>query len=123
MTDLVKTLAESISLGVEGAAALIIAYGAIEALWGSLLVITRKRTRHGLRKDVWLHFGVWLLLALEIEIAADIVRTAISPTWTDIGQLASIGIIRTVLNYFLEADLGRYEPKAAQEATAPESNG
>lgn len=62
----------------------------------------------GLRKEVWLRFGVWLLLGLEFELAADIVRTAISPTWNDIGQLAAIGAIRTFLNYFLEVDLDKY---------------
>lgn len=51
---------------------------------------------------------VWLLLGLEFELAADIVRSAISPSWTQIGQLAAIAIIRTFLNYFLEKDVERY---------------
>ena len=38
-------------------------------------------------------------------LAADIVRTAIAPSWDDIGQLAAIAVIRTFLNYFLERDL------------------
>jgi len=33
------------------------------------------------------------------------VRSAIAPTWDDIGQLAAIAAIRTFLNYFLERDL------------------
>jgi uncharacterized membrane protein len=44
-------------------------------------------------------------LALEFLLAADILRTAISPTWTDIGQLAAIAGIRTFLNYSLAHDL------------------
>ena len=72
----------------------------------------------GRRKEVWLSFGVWLLLGLEFALAADIVRTAIAPTWTDIGQLAAIGLIRTFLNYFLEKDLDKAESKRAlKEAT------
>jgi uncharacterized membrane protein len=94
---------------VEAAAALIIAYGALEALVGSIRSIAIGRTKRGQRKDVWLRFGVWLLLGLEFELGADIIRTAISPTWTDIGQLAAIGAIRTFLNYFLEDDLEKYE--------------
>jgi len=35
-------------------------------------------------------FAGWLVLALEFLLAADILRTAISPTWNDIGQLAAI---------------------------------
>jgi uncharacterized membrane protein len=52
-----------------------------------------------------MRFGVWLLLGLEFELAADIVRTAIAPTWNDIGQLASIAVIRTFLNFFLASDI------------------
>jgi uncharacterized membrane protein len=50
---------------------------------------------------------MWLLLALEFALAADIIRSAISPSWGDIGQLAAIAAIRTFLNYFLEKDLER----------------
>jgi uncharacterized membrane protein len=54
---------------------------------------------------VFIRLGSWLLLGLEFALAADIVRTAISPTWVELGQLAAIAGIRTVLNYFLERDI------------------
>jgi uncharacterized membrane protein len=60
-----------------------------------------------------------LLLALEFMLAADIVRTAIAPTWQQIGQLAAIAAIRTFLSYFLEVDLersGRTELAAPAQA-------
>ena len=41
----------------------------------------------------------------EFELAADILRTAITPTWTDIEQLAAIAALRTALNYFLTKDI------------------
>jgi uncharacterized membrane protein len=64
---------------------------------------------------------VWLLLGLEFELAADIVRSVITPTWTDIGQLAAIAIIRTFLNYFLEKDVEKFaEPKYTAEAAKVE---
>jgi uncharacterized membrane protein len=113
-----KELAGYIALGVEAAAALIIGYGAAEAIWGSLLAIVGKRPRHRQRKEVWLGFAMWLLLGLEFELAADIVRTAIAPTWTDIGQLGAIGVIRTFLNYFLEKDLAKYESKHPDTETS-----
>jgi len=34
-------------------------------------------------------------------LAADILRTAVAPTWDDISKLAVIATIRTMLNYFL----------------------
>jgi uncharacterized membrane protein len=120
-----KRMAEWIATGVELAAALLIAYGALEAIYGAVRAIIDGRTKTGLRKDTWMRFGVWLLLGLEFELAADIVRTAIAPTWTDIGQLAAIGVIRTFLNYFLEKDLEKYEPRAADapEVVAPQAAG
>ncbi|HXW56535.1 MAG TPA: DUF1622 domain-containing protein [Candidatus Cybelea sp.] len=110
MQEILKEIAESIALGVETCAGFIIAYGAIEAISGSILAIKR-RSKSGQRKDIWLRFGVWLLLGLEFELAADIVRTAISPTWNEIGQLAAIGVIRTFLNFSLEKDLEKYDSK------------
>jgi uncharacterized membrane protein len=118
MQAVFRDFVESIALGIEGAAALIIAYGAIEGVYGSIRAIVTRKSKVGQRKDVWLRFGVWLLLGLEFELAADIVRTAVSPTWTDIGQLAAVGVIRTFLNYFLEKDLDRYEPNRTEIATS-----
>ena len=40
--------------------------------------------------------------------AADVIRTAISPTWTDIGQLAAMSAIRAFLNHFFDKDLEAY---------------
>src|SRR5215469_4217013 len=111
MRDMFKEIADSLALAVEASAVLIIAYGAIEAIGGSIRAVARQRSKTGQRKEVWLRFGVWLLLGLEFELAADIIRTAISPTWSEIGQLAAIAGIRTFLNFFLERDLEAYEPR------------
>jgi uncharacterized membrane protein len=89
---------------VEAASAVFIAVGAVEALW--MLLKFRRREK---RKAVWVRFGVWLLLSLEFQLGADIIRTAISPTWTQIGQLGAIAVIRTFLNHFLEKDLEKYK--------------
>jgi len=110
MEELFKATANWIALAVELAAALMIAYGAIEAIIG---LLTPRPQVEGAspfhkRRQVFLRFGVWLLLGLEFELAADIVRSAISPTWSDIGQLGAIAAIRTVLNYFLERDIREF---------------
>jgi uncharacterized membrane protein len=60
--------------------------------------------------------AVWLLLGLEFELAADIVRSVISPEWADIGQLGAIAAVRTFLNYFLEKDLEKYSERGARAA-------
>jgi len=106
MEELFKRLADHIAFGVEVVAALIIAYGAAEAVIG--LLSSPGLWSHGGRKRVWHRFGMWLILGLEFMLAADIVRTAISPTWQQTGQLAAIAVIRTFLNYFLERDIDKY---------------
>jgi|SRR5215470_7480791 len=111
MEELFKQTASRIALSVELIAALVIAYGAIEAIV-ALFIPRRQFEQRKLfhkRREVFLRFGVWLLLGLEFELAADIVRSAISPNWSDIGQLGAIAAIRTVLNYFLERDIREFE--------------
>ena len=75
-------------------------------------------------RQIWQRFGVWLLLGLEFELAADIIRTVVSPTWQDIGELAAIAAIRTFLNYFLEKDVERAEEVLPRrQAGEPEMGG
>jgi uncharacterized membrane protein len=50
---------------------------------------------HGVRKAIWRRLGVWLLIGLEFELAADIIGSVISPTWQDIGELGAIAVVRT----------------------------
>jgi uncharacterized membrane protein len=116
MEELFKVLAGRIALGVEAGAALLIAAGAIEAFY-----LSARRLAPGLigvihKKEIWVRFATWLLLGLEFELAADVIRSAISPTWSDIGQLAAIAGIRTFLNYFLEKDIETFAEHPAVPA-------
>jgi uncharacterized membrane protein len=52
-----------------------------------------------------LELGRSLALALELLLGADILRTAVEPTWDEIGRLAAIAAIRTGLNFFLQREL------------------
>lgn len=47
----------------------------------------------------------YLALALEFQLGADILSTAIAPTWDQIGKLGAIAIIRTALNFFLSREM------------------
>lgn len=47
----------------------------------------------------------YLALALEFQLGADILSTAIAPTWDQIGKLGAIAVIRTVLNFFLTREM------------------
>jgi uncharacterized membrane protein len=102
MEDLFKSFWGMAATIVEGAAALLIAIGAAEAFAMSLLHF---RAPTADKMHIWMRFATWLLLGLEFELAADVIRTAIAPTWSDIGQLAAIAAIRTFLSFFLDKDI------------------
>jgi uncharacterized membrane protein len=55
------------------------------------------RRFNGLR----LTFGSWLSMALEFQLAADIVATTTAPSNQNLIQLGVIAVIRTFLNVFL----------------------
>jgi len=109
MTEFIKLVAHHISIIAEGIAVLFIIFGIIGALViyvkktifvkSDYLAMTKSRS----------YLGHSLSLSLEFLIGADILRTAISPTWLDIGQLGAIVGIRTVLNFFLTRELKQTE--------------
>ena len=57
----------------------------------------------------------FLTLALEFQLAADVLATAVAPSWTQIGKLGAIAVIRTALNYFLAREI-KEEEEATSEA-------
>ena len=100
-----KVAIEYLARGVEFAAALIIAIAAIEAAIKSLLLFIRRSSPPEQKNEVRLTLGRWLAVGLEFELAADILNTAVTPTWNDIEKLAAIAALRTALNYFLEREI------------------
>ncbi len=64
----------------------------------------------------------FLALALEFQLGADILSTAIAPTWTQIGKLGAIAVIRTALNYFLTREM-QEERTGLAEMMPPPSTG
>jgi len=79
--------------------------GIIMALITSLENRTRFPGDHPLHTRFRLVFGGWLVVALEFQLAADIVGTIIAPTTQHLAELGAIAIIRTFLNYFLNKEL------------------
>ena len=100
--------------GVEAAAAIIIGFAAAEGIVRALLLFLRRHVaEQDAKEQIRLRLGRWLAVALEFELAADILRTAIAPTWNEIGQLAAIVILRTVLNYFLQKEIDKATARRA----------
>jgi uncharacterized membrane protein len=111
--------AHVVGLVIESVAVLVVAYGAIEAFVRLLIGGATGQVGHGARKAVWRGLGMWLLLGLEFELAADIVGSVFAPSWDDVGKLGAIAVIRTFLNFFLERDL-EHAGEQAQAAEAVE---
>ena len=94
---------EWLRLAVEALGALVIAAGLLVAIVG--LVQHALYARGQPFTPVRLAFARYLTLALELQLAADILSTSVAPTWDRIGKLAAIAVIRTALNYFLNKEL------------------
>lgn len=113
---------------VEAAGALVIFVGAVIA--AVRFVVTGLRTRSAEAfVPVRLGLGRFLELGLEFQLASDVLRTAIAPSFREIGQLAAVAAIRTALNYFLgreireEREQLNRRPEGAPEPTRDRGRG
>lgn len=111
-----KTAVNFMAQGVEGVTAVLILVASLRAIlryFGDLLAGSQPFPSTAIR----LSLGQSLALSLELALGADILKTAVAPTWNDIGQLAAIATIRTALNFFLEREL-RAEERSVEGSPA-----
>lgn len=99
----VRQYVEWLRLLIEALGALVIAAGTIVVVVA--LVRHIASARGASFGPIRLVFARYLTLALELQLAADILSTSVAPTWDRIGKLAAIAIIRTALNFFLSKEL------------------
>lgn len=104
MEEIAKQVTLIISHMVEILAAVIIAIAVLKILWNGVLVFSAQSKKIS-REETRVEFGSSVAVALELMLGADVLATAVAPSWNDIGQLAAIAIIRTALNYFLGREL------------------
>lgn len=106
LEQFVSTGAMNIARLAELSAMLIIAAAVIEALWRAFgIFIKRDIAPDAVKESLRLQLGRWLAISLEFLLAADILLTAIAPTWDDIGKLGAIAFLRTALNFFLQKEI------------------
>lgn len=90
-------------LGVEAVGAMFIAIGVLAAAYYfSRALIRGEPSKYN---EVRLILGRYLALALEFQLGADILSTAVAPSWDQIGKLGAIAVIRTGLNFFLMREI------------------
>ena len=113
MEEFLIAAVEYLRLSVEAVGAAVIGVGAVSTVFRYALSL------QGLRKysnvDIRLHLGQFLALGLEFQLAADILATAVGPTFQEVQLLAAIVVIRTVLNYFLSKELEREREQVPPE--------
>src|SRR5947209_8924531 len=99
----VVNLVSWLKLFIELTGAVIVALGVVLAFveFVRVLVGREEQTYNRVR----LLLARYLALALEFQLGADILSTAISPSWDQIGKLGAIAVIRTALNFFLSREM------------------
>lgn len=95
--DVVVALVEAVGAGV-------ILIGALWAV-GRFVVQGLRHRDAAVFTPIRLSLGRFLVLGLEFLLAADILRSAMAPSFAEIGKLAAIAAIRTALNYFLNREI------------------
>ena len=120
------TLVTYLTFFAELCGALVIAVGTVRALLRFVAhLFQREAESDRVKEHIRLQLGKSLALALEFELGADILKTAVAPSLPVIGQLAAIIVLRTMLNYFLERELRQsVQPAVAgRSSAAPSQDG
>ena len=120
-----------LKLGVEAMGALVIGIGVVVATGQFIRMFFSSGTRD--YNPIRLTLARHLALALEFQLGADILATAVAPSWDQIGKLGAIAVIRTALNYFLMREMreedrdephggGRRDKKSEASASPGDGN-
>lgn len=89
-------------LAVEVTSALIIGYGVATTVFEGIR--THIVTGSEVYQKTRVRLAHFLVLGLELQLASDILGTAVAPSWEQLGKLAAIAAIRTFLNFFLQRE-------------------
>ena len=111
MEEIAKHVTVYISHALEIASAVVIAAGLVKLIFTYLHTIARNQNSVS-SIDLRVNFGSAVAVSLELLLGADVLATAVAPSWDDIGKLAAIATLRTALNFFLEKELKHNKPQA-----------
>lgn len=104
MEEAIQHAALEIASLIDAVATLVIAAASVEVIVRSAIAFFTAGRYTNLQPIRW-RLGSWIALALELLIGSDVVRTAVSPSWTEVGQLGAIVVLRVVINYTLMYDM------------------
>jgi uncharacterized membrane protein len=105
--EIIHNILEAVILTISGLGTAVVVWGVLEAMVAfiGLKFSSSKEDAVSRSESIRQRLGAHLLLGLEIFIAADIISSAVSPSWEKVGMLAAIVGVRTVLSYFLRMEL------------------
>ena len=109
-------LVQWLRLTIETVSAVIICIGVLIALFEFIRLLIPPQMESYNR--VRLTLARYLALALEFQLGADILSTAIAPSWDQIGKLAAVAVIRTALNYFLMREMNEERKKTGEDESS-----
>ena len=104
MEEIAKTITVYVSHTLEIISAAVIGFALIKLIVGYFSSFSMNKNILS-AEDARVRFGSSVAVALELLLGADVLTTAVAPSWDDIGKLAAIAVIRTLLNFFLEKEL------------------
>ena len=114
LEQFLRQVAQVVSLAAEAVAMVIVAIAVAQSIIAYVFGLI-KWSRALRDNAIRLRLGRALTLALELLVAADILRTAVAPSWEEIGQLGAIVAIRTVLNFFLQREIAHEESLSSDD--------
>ena len=90
MRDWLAVFADHLILVIHAMALLVVAFGTVQAfVQGVRAMFERSPAGHRFH-HAYVQYARWLVAALTFQLAADIVETAFTPEWDEIGRLAAI---------------------------------
>lgn len=122
MNSLTRTIAEWCVGAIELIGITIITVIAFYALLDAMIRLLRREDKAKIFHHIRHRLGGGILLGLEFLIAADIIQTvAVELSFTSVGVLAAIVLVRTFLSFTMEMELsGRWPWQQEEFAKHPE---
>ena len=118
VSEILRSVAQTLATVVEGVGVLIVAVAVVITV-ARYLALLVGRAQPFPPDALRLQLGRSLALALEFLLGADILRTAVEPSWEEIGRLAAIAAIRTALNYFLQREIEQEARNVRHDGSHP----
>ena len=104
--DLLKPFLGSLAFGIDIAVGVVIAISVIRGFIMYVKLLRRSPLEQGREEEGIKHYvGNGLILALDLEVGSDIIRTILAPSESDLISLAVIVAIRITLSWSLSRDI------------------